>query len=675
MGSSSTRKKKQVSKATPLPSTQSSSKILSNESRSFVLDTEKSPKGGQPEAIKKLVAGYGKFPCQTLLGITGSGKTFMIANVVEQIQKPTLLIAHNKTLAAQLYQELKLLFPHNRVEYFVSYYDYYQPESYIPTTDTFIEKDASVNEKIERMRLRATASLLSRKDTIIVSSISCIYGLGDPKDFAGMSLSLETGKEIDRQKLIVTLLDMQYERNDLSVESGKFRVRGDVIDVMPGYEETIIRIELFDNEIDSVKEIDPVTGNTLGSYDDFILFPAKHFVIPEERMKRVIGDIEEELEEHLPKLDILEATRLKKRVNYDIEMMQEMGYCNGIENYSRHFENRKTGEPAKCLLDYFPDDFLLVIDESHQTIPQSHAMYKGDFARKKNLVEHGFRLPCAFDNRPLKFPEFEQFFRNTIFVSATPGDYEKKKSGQLVECIIRPTGLLDPEVEMRPTKNQIDDLIGEINTTVEKGDRVLVTTLTKKMAERLTDYLARANIKVRYLHSDIDTIERTEIIRQLRAKEFDVLVGINLLREGLDIPEVSLVAILDADKEGFLRNERSLLQTIGRAARNDKGRVILYADKKTDSIKKAMAVTANRRQEQIAFNNKHGIVPQTIMKAIPDKEVEIKTTKHIPKSDIPNHIVALEAKMNEAAENLDFEAAIDFRNQIKKLQKDLERGD
>ena len=639
----------------------------------FKIDKKVKPKGGQPEAIKKLVEGYKKYPKQTLLGITGSGKTFVMANVINSINKPAIIIAHNKTLAAQLYTELKQLFKENRVEYFVSYYDYYQPESYIPQTDTYIEKDAKINAKIEQMRLKATASLMSRKDVIIVASVSCIYGLGDPKDFQKMSYTLNRGDKKDRMEVLRGLVEMQYERNDQSLEPGKFRVRGDVIDIIPGYEDTVIRIELFGDKVEKITELDAINNKKIRDLDEITIYPSKHFVIPEEKQEYALAGIEDELKQWAPTLNPLERNRLEKRTRYDIEMIREVGYCTGIENYSRYFDRRKKGEPPFCLLDYFPEDFLVIIDESHQTIPQLHAMYKGDWTRKKNLVDYGFRLPSAFDNRPLKFNEFQEYMKHTIFVSATPAEYEKEVSKQIAELIIRPTGLLDPECEVRPTKHQVDDLIAEIDKTTKKGYRTLVTTLTKRMAEDLTDYLSKAGIKVRYLHSEIDTIERTEIIRQLRLKEFDVLVGINLLREGLDIPEVALVAILDADKEGFLRNERSLIQTIGRAARNEHGRVIMYADVMTESLKSALEITKKRRERQIAYNKKKGIVPKTIVKPIQDSQVKIKTIKHIAKSQIPAMIATLDADMKNAAEKLDFEKAMELRDEIENLRKQVQK--
>jgi len=637
----------------------------------FNLTAPFKPAGGQPETIKKLVEGYNKYPRQTLLGITGSGKTFVAAQVIQKIQKPTLVIAHNKILAAQLYTELKELFPDNRVEYFISYYDYYQPESYIPTTDLYIEKEATINIQIEKMRLHAMTSLLSREDVIIVASISCIYGLGDPDDFRSMSTRFIVGSSFTRTELISRLIEMQYERNDQVLEPGKFRVRGEVIDIVPGYEDNITRIELDDGKIKKISELDHITNDTITTFDKLVLFPARQFVVPEEKQKKALDSIRKELEEQLPNLEPLEAERLRKRTKYDIEMIEEMGYCNGIENYSRHFDGRAKGTPPKVLLDYFPEDFLLIIDESHQTIPQSNAMYKGDYSRKKNLVDFGFRLPCAFDNRPLKFHEFEKYFNHVVFVSATPAEYETKSSGQIVDLIIRPTGLIDPIVEMRPIKDQIRDMISEINKTVANDFRVLITTLTKRMAEDLTDYLSKEGIRVRYMHSEIESLERIELIRQLRSKEFDVLVGINLLREGLDIPEVALICILDADKEGFLRDERSLIQTIGRAARNVNGFVILYADRLTKSIKSAMKITSDRREAQIEFNKKNHITPTTIIKKIADKKYELRGIKHMAGKDVEKKIIELDAQMRVAAEKLDFEKAIELRDILEALKVQL----
>ncbi len=634
----------------------------------FKLRSSYKPKGSQPEAIRQLVKGLNnENRFQTLLGVTGSGKTFTMANVIEKIQKPTLVLAHNKTLAAQLYNEFKEFFPENKVEYFVSYYDYYQPESYVPQKDMYIEKDAQVNPKIEQLRLSATTSLVSRPDTIIVSSVSCIYGLGDPENYRKMGLKLEKGKKISRQELLKQLVDMQYERNDIELVAGRFRVKGDTIDVIPGYSVNTVRIELWGDDVEKITEI--TREHRQYDMEIYHIFPARHFVIPDEEKDKAIASIKEELERRLPELDMIEAHRLRQKTLYDIEMIEETGFCKGIENYSRHFDGRNPGEKPYTLLDYFPDDFLLFIDESHQTIPQLHGMYKGDHSRKKALIDYGFRLPSAFDNRPLKFNEFEKYMKNTVFVSATPAEYERKISKQIVEQIIRPTGLIDPKVEVRPIKDQIQDLKKEINSTIKKGNRVLVTTLTKRLAEELTEFLSEQEIKTRYLHSEIDTIERSEIIRELRLGKFDVLVGINLLREGLDIPEVGFIGILDADKEGFLRNTRSLIQIIGRAARNVDSKVVLYADNMTDSIKDALKETERRRKKQIEFNRKNGITPQTIIKPVKEKEVEVKDVKHIPKKDIPNLIIELEAEMNEAADRLDFERAIELRDKINRLKK------
>ena len=635
----------------------------------FQLTSEFSPTGSQPDAIRKLTDGLSRGErFQTLLGVTGSGKTFTIANVIEKVQKPTLVIAHNKTLAAQLYNEFRSFFPENRVEYFVSYYDYYQPESYIAKRDLYIEKDAQINPKIEQMRLAATASVLSRPDTIIVASVSCIYGLGNPANFQGMGFEVKVGDRIRRDDIIRHLIDIQFERNEMELAPGRFRVKGETIDLVPGYFNNVIRIELFGDEVDRISEIDRVSGERLETMDYFFVYPARHFVAPEEVKERAIASIQEELEEWLPNLGMLEAHRLRQRTLYDIDMIRETGTCKGIENYSRHFDGRKVGEQPYCLLDYFPEDFLMVIDESHQTLPQVRGMYNGDYSRKKSLVEYGFRLPSAFDNRPLKFDEFSGYMRNVIFVSATPGDYELERSS-VAEQIIRPTGLVDPAVEVRPIKGQIPDVMAEIQATIDRGDRVLLTTLTKRLAEELSEYLADQGIKTRYLHSEIKTIERTEIIRQLRLGKYDVLVGINLLREGLDIPEVGFVGILDADKEGFLRDARSLVQTIGRAARNVNAKVVLYADTMTDSIKKAMAETGRRRTMQLEYNARHGITPQTIKKPIREKEVDITDIKHVPKSEIPNLIIELDAEMREAAERLEFERAIALRDTIKRLQE------
>jgi len=640
-------------------------------STQFQLTTDLQPKGGQPEAIKKLVDGYKKYPRQTLLGITGSGKTFTVANVINQVRRPTLVIAHNKTLAFQLYTEFKELFPHNRVEYFISYFDYYQPESYLPQTDTYIEKDSKVNKKVELMRLKTMASLLSREDVIVVSSISCIFGVGSPSDWKSMSFSLKKGQSIKRDHFFKNLIGLQYERNPVSLEPGTFRVTGSTVDLILGYEKNIYRINFLGDRVVRITELDGVSQNKISEHDSLHIFPARHFVIPQERLEDAIMSIQRELTAEAPKLPELEQQRLSQRTKYDLEMIREMGYCNGIENYSIHFEKRGIDDPPFCLLDFFPEDFLLILDESHQTVPQSRAMYHGDRSRKKALIDYGFRLPSAYGNRPLQFEEFETYFNHTIFVSATPGEYERQTSGQLVEQIVRPTGLLDPVVEVKPLVGQVDDVIAQVRTMTKKGFRTLVTTLTKRMAEDLTEYLSKAGIRVRYLHSEIDSLQRTEIIRQLRLGKFDVLVGINLLREGLDIPEVALVCILDADKEGFLRDERSLIQTIGRAARNVQGRVVMYADKETDSMKRAIATTHNRRKKQEEFNKKHGITPQTIFKAIADSQVQVKTTKHLAKRDIAAVIVELEAEMKKAADSLDFEKAIELRNKIEGMKNGI----
>ncbi len=627
---------------------------------------------GQQSAVEQLLKNFSTKPKQTLLGITGSGKTFVMANVINKLQKPALIIAHNKTLAAQLYAELKELFPRNRVEYFISFYDFYQPESYLPTQDMYIEKDSSVNEQIEKMRMHAVSSVVSRNDTIIVASISCIYSLGNPDDFRTMAAELEVGKPMSRQQLIHDLVDMQYERNDMALEPGRFRVRGDVVDVVPSYETEILRIELEVNSIKKIKEVNLVSGDVKTALDRFTLYPARQYVVPEEKHALALEHIKQELETTLPNLPPLEAHRLKQRTNYDLEMIKEVGFCAGMENYSRHFDGRKSGEPPFTLMDYFPKDYLLIIDESHQTIPQSRAMYNGDYARKRNLVDFGFRLPSALDNRPLKFEEFEKKMGKVLFVSATPAEYELEKSGPPVELITRPTGLLDPEVEIHPIEGQMQHLMAEAKKTIERGDRVLVTTLTKRMAEDLAEYLCKEGFRVRYMHSEIDSLDRIELIRQLRIREFDILVGINLLREGLDIPEVSTIFILDADKEGFLRDERSLIQTIGRASRNDHGKVFLYADIETRSIKRAVEITRYRRSFQKRFNNLHHITPKTIVKGISQKESIIKGTKHLPKSDMKRQIIELDAKMREAAEKLDFEQAIQLRDAIAELNRALE---
>ena len=636
----------------------------------FCLRAPFDPRGSQPEAIRRLADGLEQNErFQTLLGVTGSGKTFTMANVIEQAARPALVIAHNKTLAAQLWNEFREFFPENRVEYFVSYYDYYQPESYIPKKDQYIEKDAQINPKIEMLRLSATASVLSRPDVIVVASVSCIYGLGRPEHYRNMGVELKVGDRISRKAIIEHLVTGLYERNEIELLPGRFRVKGDTIDLIPGYFKNIIRIELFGDEIDRITEIDRNTGDVVERMPYFYVFPARHYVIPQELQKRALGNIRQELDERLPELGMLEAHRLEQRTLYDIEMIEETGTCKGIENYSRHFDFRKPGEKPYCLLDYFPRDFLLFIDESHQTIPQLHGMYRGDRSRKQALVDYGFRLPSAFDNRPLMFREFEEYMRQVIFVSATPGPYELEHSGRLVEQIIRPTGLVDPAVEVRGTANQTADVMQEIQATIARGDRILITTLTKRLAEELTEYLAGRGVKTRYLHSEIDTLQRTEIIRELRLGRFDVLVGINLLREGLDIPEVGFIGILDADKEGFLRDARSLIQTIGRAARNVNAKVVLYGDTITGSIRAAVDETERRRALQVAYNQAHGIEPVTIRKPVPEKEVDIREIKHIPRADIPNILIELEALMNRAAENLEFEEAIRLRDRIRDLRE------
>ena len=630
------------------------------------------PRGSQPDAIKKIVKGSkNNIQFQTLLGVTGSGKTFTMANVIEHVQKPTLVLAHNKTLAAQLFSEFKEFFPENRVEYFVSYYDYYQPESYIPEKDQYIEKDADVNPKIEQMRLSATASILDRTDTIVVASVSCIYNVGDPSEYRNLGYEIRKKIKVDRNEILDHLIDMQYDRNDIDLKSGRFRVKGEIIDLIPGYYDNIIRIEISQDKIEKIIEIDKITGEVKDEFEYIYIYPAKHFVISEKKRRNAIQSIKQELNEVLPHLNMLEAHRLKQRTLYDLEMIEETGFCKGIENYSRHMDGRKPGEKPFCFLDYFPKDFLMFIDESHRTIPQIHGMHQGDYSRKKALIDYGFRLPSAFDNRPLTFNEFKEYMCNVVFVSATPGDYELGISNQIVEQIIRPTGLVDPPCEVRPIKGQISDLITEINNTIKQKNRILVTTLTKRLAEELSEFLADKNIKTRYLHSEIDTLERSEIIRQLRLGSFDVLVGINLLREGIDIPEVGLIGILDADKEGFLRDHRSLIQIIGRAARNVNSKVILYADNITDSIKNALNETNRRRNIQLEFNKKYSIIPETIIKPIKEKIVDIKDVKYIPKKDIPNIIIDLEIQMRDAADNLDFEKAIKLRDRINKLKQTI----
>ena len=644
------------------------------------------PSGDQPEAIEALARGVELgLDEQTLLGVTGSGKTYTMAKVIEKVQRPTLVLAHNKTLAAQLCSEFREFFPHNAVEYFVSYYDYYQSEAYIPHTDTFIEKDSAINEEIDRLRLSATASLLERRDVIVVSSVSCIYGLGEPEDFAAMMVALRVGMEIPIRELLNRLVSIRYERNDIAFERNMFRVRGDTVEIWPAYwKDSAIRVEFFGDEIDRLSEINTVTGEVIRRLNNIPIWPATHYVTPKEKMDAAIQEIYKELDERVKFFEdqgkAIEAQRIRQRTMYDIEMMQEIGYCSGIENYSRVIEGRPVGSPPHTLLDYFPKDFLLFIDESHVTLPQVHAMYNGDRARKTTLVDYGFRLPCAFDNRPLKFEEFEQRLNQVVYVSATPGEYERTRSGQIVEQVIRPTGLLDPKVEVRPIEGQIDDLIGEINQRTGRNERVLITTLTKKMAEDLTQYLQKVGIKVRYMHHDIDTIERMEIIRDLRLGTFDVLVGINLLREGLDLPEVSLVAILDADKEGFLRSETSLIQTIGRAARNADGMVVMYADTVTPSMRRAIDETERRREKQDAFNRAHGIVPKTVVKSVrellelsaaSDEAASAQRqgrTKAMTKQEKAAEIARLEKAMKEAAKMLEFELAASLRDQIIELR-------
>ncbi len=641
----------------------------------FQLKSDFAPTGDQPEAINKLVEEVKKGKIQTLLGVTGSGKTFTVANVIARTGKNTLVISHNKTLAAQLYSELKQFFPHNNVGYFVSYYDYYQPESYIPQTDTYIEKNTQINEKIEKMRLEATAMLLSGEPTIIVATVSCIYSLGNPADWDDLAVTLRNGMEISRHSLIKQLIDARYARNDLELAPGNFRVKGDVIDIIPAYSEDLIRISMFGDEIEKITQLDHVSLNEKKKISQIKIFPAKHWLVANDVRKRAVESIKLELKQRLPELKELEKQRLEMRTKYDLEMIEELGYCSGIENYSRHFDGRKPGQKAFCLLDFFDKDFLLVIDESHVTLPQLHGMYKGDFSRKKQLVTYGFRLPSAYDNRPLKFEEFEKYIKNTVFVSATPSEYEKEKSYQIAEQLVRPTGLLDPEVEVRSTKNQMDDLISEIKKRAKRNERVLVTTLTKRMAEDLAEYLSKKQIRVRYMHSEIESLQRTELIRQLRLGEFDVLVGINLLREGLDIPEVSLVAILDADKEGFLRNNTSLIQTFGRAARNENGSVILYSDSMTRSMKSAMNETERRRKKQIQYNKMYDITPKTIIKSIPEQATHLDDLKHKSTHDLATDIIELEAQMKKYAEDLDFERAIECRNRIKRIEREISKND
>lgn len=656
----------------------------------FQVVSKYEPNGDQPKAIKKLSEEIKKGErFQTLLGVTGSGKTFTMANVIAAVNKPTLVLAHNKTLAAQLCSEFKEVFPNNAVEYFVSYYDYYQPEAYIPSSDTYIEKDAQTNEEIDKLRHSATAALFERKDVIIVASVSCIYGLGDPIDYNNMVVSLRPGMIKDRDEVIAKLIEIQYERNDINFIRNKFRVRGDVLDIFPSDSTSnAIRVEFFGDEVERITEINPVTGETIAVRNHCAVYPASHYVTTAEKREQAIASIEQELEERLAVLEadnkLVEAQRLKQRTMYDIEMMRETGFCQGIENYSRHISGREAGSPPFTLIDYFPDDFLLFVDESHVTLPQVRAMYAGDRARKESLVKYGFRLPSAFDNRPLNFDEFYDKIHQAVFVSATPAEFERERSMQIVEQVIRPTGLLDPEIEVRPIAGQVDDLYGEIISRTERGERVLVTTLTKKMAERLTEYFEDMKVKVRYLHSDVQTIERMEIIRDLRLGVFDVLVGINLLREGLDIPEVSLVAILDADKEGFLRSETSLIQTVGRAARNADGKVIMYADTITGSMRRAIDETERRRTLQMAYNEEHGITPETIRKSVhaiieATQTVNInkgtdKPAKHVDIKEAQNVIAELTLEMKKAAELLQFELAAQLRDEIQRIQSSIEEG-
>ena len=651
----------------------------------FEVISDYKPAGDQPQAIEKLARGIEDgLRAQVLLGVTGSGKTYTMAKVIEAIQRPTLVLAHNKTLAAQLCEEFKEFFPNNAVEYFVSYYDYYQPEAYIPHTDTYIEKDASTNEEIDRLRLSATCALLERRDVIVVSSVSCIYGLGEPEDFAKMMISLRPGMTLDRGELLRRLVEIRYERNDVAFARNMFRVRGDTVEIYPAYwKDAAIRVEFFGDEIDRISHINPVTGLPTKIVSHVVIYPASHYVTSKDKMDRALVEIEKELDEReaqfIQQGKLVEAQRIRQRTTYDMEMMRELGYCSGIENYSRIISNRPVGSPPLTLMDYFPDDFVLFVDESHVTLPQVRAMYNGDRARKESLVEYGFRLPCAFDNRPLKFEEFEGRFSQAIYVSATPADYERQQADQVVEQVIRPTGLLDPKVEVRPVSGQIDDLIGEINARSARNERVLVTTLTKKMAEDLTEYLKKAGIRVRYMHHDVETIERMQLIRDLRLGEFDVLVGINLLREGLDMPEVSLVAILDADKEGFLRSETSLIQTIGRAARNADGMVILYADTVTRSMKAAMDETERRRKIQDDYNKAHGIVPKTIIKSVREileisksaEETQRKAGRKLTRREVEEEIERTEKQMKEAAKMLEFEYAAILRDRLVELRKEL----
>ena len=641
----------------------------------FEINSEFFPTGDQPQAIDDLVKGSKTEMNQTLLGVTGSGKTFTVANVIANTGKNALIISHNKTLAAQLYSELKQFFPKNNVGYFVSYYDYYQPESYLPQTDTYIEKDTQINEKIEKLRLEATAMLLSGEPTIIISTVSCIYSLGSPKEWEDMAITLNQNEKISRTEIIKKLINARYERNDVELIPGNFRVKGDTLDVIPAYSQDVIRISLFGDEIEKISILDNVSLDVKKDVEAFKIFPAKHYLIAKDIRDKAVKSIKSELKKTLTTLPELEKQRLEMRTKYDLEMIEELGYCSGIENYSRHFDGRSPGEPAFCLLDFFGKEFLLIIDESHVTLPQLHGMYKGDFSRKKSLIDYGFRLPSAFDNRPLKFEEFEKRLKDVIFVSATPGEYEKKRSKQIVEQLVRPTGLVEPNVEIRKSQGQMDDLIKEISIRAKKNERTLVTTLTKRMAEDLAEYLSKKEVRVRYLHSEIEGLQRTELIRQLRLGEFDVLVGINLLREGLDIPEVSLVAILDADKEGFLRNDTSLIQTCGRAARNIEGKVIMYADNVTRSMKSAISETERRRQKQIEYNKTHAITPKTIIKSIPEQEIELDEIKNKSKTDLGKQKIEVETQMKVFAEDLDFENAIRCRDKIKRIEKELQKDE
>lgn len=641
--------------------------------KQFVLCSDFQPTGDQPQAIDALIEGVKAKKVQTLLGVTGSGKTFTVANVIHRTGKNTLVISHNKTLAAQLYSELKQFFPNNNVGYFVSFYDYYQPESYIAQTDTYIEKDTRRNETIEKMRLEATAMLLSGEPTIIVATVSCIYSLGNPKDWEELAVKLHVDECIERQDVIHHLLDARYERNDTEVAPGNFRVRGDTIDISPAYSDDMVRVSLFGNRIERISIRDAVSGAEKSRISSITIYPAKHYLTARDVREKACLTIQEELKDRLPELPELERQRLENRTNYDLEMIEEMGYCSGIENYSRHFDGRDPGQKAFCLMDFFGDDFLLVIDESHVTLPQLHAMYKGDYSRKKQLVDYGFRLPSAYDNRPLTFEEFEGYMGNTLLVSATPSGYEKRVSYRVVEQLVRPTGLLDPQVEVRPTTGQMDNLMDEIRARAKKGSRVLVTTLTKRMAEDLAEYLSKHDIRVRYMHSEIEGLQRTELLRQLRLGEYDVLVGINLLREGLDIPEVSLVAVLDADKEGFLRNYTSLIQTFGRAARNSDGAVIMYADVVTDSMRHAIEETDRRRMKQTRYNADNGITPRTISKSIPDKTVDVDDIDHKSAHDIRVDLKLLKKQMKQYAQELDFESAMQCRDRITRMETELKK--